>query len=472
MKSLQRKHYGAVLLAALILVLSGAVSPALALHPDLAMPETVEASHKACQELLRLGKKYRVEGLFTKEFEDGKSKCNRLDVALAVQMLTEKMAEKAAAEGAAAVDRDDLLFLSDLKEELRGEMLLVQSRAFQSRYGALGTSFHALTKNITLSGGLVGVLQGSFGNRPKDHADLVGRGDLVFNFKVAENTIAVVDVEATGGDGIDAHIPSFSQLNGVAGSTGDRVRFREAWLEHAAFDDRLIITAGKIDLTNYFDENNVANDENSQFLAGAFVNSAILGTPAIGPGIRLQAKLAEPLVFGFGYGSGNGDAADFFDHGFGIVELDCKHKIGELEGNYRAYGSLDGAAADGVKKLSQKDAFGFGFSVDQQFTDNLTLFGRYGWHEDHAYPTKSAWSAGFQYTGLIPQRKDDFVAFGYGQVLGDSASSQEKLLEGYYKAKISDQIAISPHFQFLINPLGNKQTDDVFVMGLRTQITF
>ena len=170
-------------------------------------------------------------------------------------------------------------------------MLQVGTRAFQSRNEDLGTSFTALTKNISLSGGLVGSMHGSIGNEPKDHADVVGRGDLVFNFKVGESTIAVIDVESTGGDGIDAHIANFSALNGVAGSTGDRVRFREAWVEHAAFKDRLILTAGKIDMSNYFDSNAVANDENGQFLAGAFVHSGVLGIPADGP----QHKNCAPV---------------------------------------------------------------------------------------------------------------------------------------------------------------------------------
>ncbi|WP_318258394.1 hypothetical protein [Geobacter anodireducens] len=37
----------------------------------------------------------------------------------------------------------------------------------------------------------------------------------------------MIDVEATGGNGIDTRVPSFSLLNAVAGSTGDTVRFRE-----------------------------------------------------------------------------------------------------------------------------------------------------------------------------------------------------------------------------------------------------
>lgn len=456
---------------------------AFAMHPELApIPEKVEVKHKACQDILRLANKYRVEGLFSKDFAEGKTSCTRMDLAAALVLLTEKMAQTAVKEGPAAVDRADLLLIADLKEDLRAEMLLANTRAFQQRNEELGTRLTPLTRNIALSGGLIGVVQGSLGNKPRDHADVVGRGDLIFNFKVGENTIAVIDVEATGGNGIDSKIATFSGLNGVAGATGDRVRFRQAWVEHTAWNDRLILTAGKIDLTNYFDANAVANDENSQFLSGGFVNSAVLGAPDIGPGARIQAKLAEPLIFSLGYGSGDADSADAFDHGFGIAQLDYKVRLAEREGNYRVYGSLDGALpvinpATGVpegNKLRQKNAFGFGFSLDQQITDTLTLFARYGQRDREAYTTRRAWSVGGELTGLLPGRKDDVLGFAYGQIqaAGAVADSQEKLAELYYKVQVTDRIAIAPVVQYLINPAGSISTDPVTALALRSQISF
>lgn len=456
-----------------LLALSGFACPAFALHPEFIVQEKVLSNHRACQEIMRIGKKYQVEGIFSKEFALGQCQLARLDVAVAVQMLTEKIAEKAAREGGGTIDREDLAILSDLKEELRGEMLLAQSRAFQTRYTELGTNLHALTKSITISGGMTGVLQGSEGNKPRDYSDAVGRADMVFNFKVGENTIAVIDVEATGGAGIDAHVGNYSILNNIPMAPSDTVRYRTAWVEHTAFNDRLVFTVGKIGLTDYFDNNSVANNETAQFLAGAFVNSAVLGAPSYGPGMRVNTRLCDRITFGIGYGSGDTTADNIFDHGFGIVELDYKLMTGNRAGNYRFYGSLDGAlpVAGGIKTV-KKNALGAGVSIDQQLTDQLTLFGRFGWHDEDVYLTRSAWSAGFQYVGLIPQRKDDLVGFGYGQVLINNATAQEKLLETYYKIKISDQLAISPHFQYLINPLADKSADNVFVASLRAQLIF
>lgn len=459
--------------ALFVLAFSSLACPAFALHPELVVPEKVVSSHTACREIMRIGKKYQVEGLFTKEFTDGQSQLDRLDVAVAVQMLTEKIAEKAAKEGAVAIDKEDLAILSDLKEELRGEMLLAQSRAFQTRYTEMGTNLHALTRNITISGGMTGVLQGSFGNKPKDFSDAVGRADMIFNFKVGDSTIAVIDVEATGGSGIDAHIGNYSILNNIPMAPTDTVRFRTAWVEHTAFNDRLVVTVGKIGLTDYFDNNGVANNETAQFLGGALVNSAVLGAPSYGPGIRVTARVGERFTLGIGYGSGDSTAANILDHGYGIVELGCKLKHRELEGNYRFYGSMDGAlpVAGGIK-IAKKNALGAGVSIDQQVTGQLTLFGRFGLHNEDAYLTKSAWSAGIQYAGLIPQRKDDLAGFGFAQVLVNNASAQEKLIEVYYRVKVSDQLAISPHFQYLINPLADKNADNVFVASVRGQLIF
>jgi len=455
--------------------------PSFALHPELQIPEKVEMKHDVCQIMSGIAKKYAIEGVFPKEFEEGKQCLNRVELAAALELITEKLAEKVVKEGAAAVAREDLQKLDEIREELRAEMLLVHTRTFQQRNETLGTLLHPLSKTISLSGQLVGVFQSTAGLKPRDHSAVVGRGDLVFNFKIGDNTTAVIDLSATGGDGLDPAIPSFGGLNGVAGSTGDRALFRQAWVEQSLFDDHLIATIGKIDLANYFDSNNVANDENSQFLSGAFVNAHALSMAKKGPGARLQLKLADPLVLGIGYGSGDASGAEIIDHGFGIAELDYKVKLHELEGNYRVYGAVDGALPDkddtgAVKpdsiKQKQKNAYNFGISIDQQVTDKLTLFGRFAQRERSVYLTSTSWSAGLQYTGLIPGRGDDVTAFAYGQISGRGMQEQEKQFECYYKIKAQEKVTISPIVQYLITPQGDPARSNVVVLGLRSQVNF
>lgn len=465
------------LLTALLLMFS-LHTPAFALHPELLVPERVEIKHAACQTMSAIAKKYGVTGVFPKDFEEGKQCLNRVELAASLLLMTEKLAELVIKDGALPVAKEDLDKLSDIREELRAEMLLVGTRTFQQRNESLGTQLYPLTKNISLSGQMVGVFQSSAGLKPRDHSAVVGRGDLVFSFRITDNTTAVIDLEATGGDGLDYKIPTFTGLNGVAGATGDRVRFRQAWVEHSLFNDDMLFTIGKIDLGNYFDNNAVANDENSQFLSGAFVSAHALSLPGIGPGARLQFRLSESLVLGIGYGSGNVDESgvptgtDILDHGFGIAEIDYKLKNGELEGNYRVYGACDGAKPDNFIKLQRKNAYNFGVSIDQQVTGRLAIFGRYAQREQGAYLTNRSWSAGLQYTGLIPGRTEDVAALAYGQIHGQGLQAPEKLLEWYYKIKIIEKIAVAPIVQYIITPLGDRDRDDSVVIGLRSQINF
>jgi carbohydrate-selective porin OprB len=465
------------LLTAMVLTFSLS-TPSFALNPELQVPDRVEMRHTACQNMSAIARKYGVTGVFSKEFEEGTQCLSRVELAASLVLITEKLAEKVIKDGATSVAKEDLEKLADIQEVLRAEMLLVGTRTFQQRNEALGTMLHPLTKNISLSGQMTGIFQSSAGLRPRDHSAVVGRSDLVFSFRVGDNTTAVIDLEATGGDGLDPKIPNFSGLNGVAGSTGDRARFRQAWVEHSLFNDDMLITIGKIDLGNYFDSNSVANDENAQFLSGAFVNAHALSLPGKGPGTRLQLKLADPLVLGIGYGSGNVDengeptGTDILNHGFGIAEIDYRLQLGELEGNYRVYGAIDGSLPDNFIKLKQKSAYNYGVSIDQQMTNKLTLFGRYAQRDSSIYKTSRSWSAGLQFTGLIPDRTEDVTAVAYGQIYGQRLGAQEKLLEWYYKIKATEKIGISPIVQYLITPQGDRSRDNVVVLGLRSQVNF
>lgn len=464
-----KKHLISLLAAALLTLLTGT---AFAAKPVYSVPQKVEHTMKACQDLAAIARKYNIDNVFPREFAEGKIGLTRVELAAALHLTNEKLAEKVVQDGGDAVAKSDLDILADIREELRAEMLLVGTRTFQQRNELLGTQLHPLTRTISMSGQLVGVFQSTAGYDTGGHAAFNGRGDLVFNFKLGDKTTAVINVDALTGDGIDPAIASFSSLNATADSTGGMARFRQAWVEHTMFDERLVGTIGKIDVANYFDNNAVANDENSQFLAGAFVNSHTLSLPDRGPGARLSAYICSFFQFSLAYASGDASGNDFLRNGFGIAQADLKLKFGEREGNYRLYGAIDGALPDGTVKRTQTNAFNAGISLDQQLTGSLSIFGRYGERDKNVYLTNRSWSAGLQYAGLIPGRDDDTFGLAYGQISGKWLSTREKLIEGYYSIKMNNKVSISPVAQYLIDPAGVKTTDKVLALGLRSLVSF
>lgn len=466
-----------VALHLLVVALLALAVPVFALHPETRIPDKVYAHDRSCKILLDTAAKYKIEGIFPKEFAEGKQRLSRIELAAYLHLMEEALAEKVVREGSGSVSREDLDRLGEIEEDLRSEMLLVRTRAFQTRNEGLGTNLHPLTKNISISGSLVGAFQNSAGNKKqRDGGDVVGRGDLVFDFKITDTTIAVVNIRAAGGNGIDSRIDNLGGLNGLATADGDNVRFYKAFLEQLLFDDRLIATVGKIDIADYFDTNSAANDESRQFLAGLFTNSPTLSLSVNGPGARMHVELGDMLTLGIGYGSSTGNGDRITANGYGIAGLDAKIRFGGLDGNYRFYGAVDAAKADGGSKLQEKNAYNTGVSIDQQLTDRLTLFARFSQRERNIYAASRSWSAGIQYAGPIPGRDNDTFGIAYGQIAGKGKylPAQEKLMETYYSVKLHEKVSLVPVYQLLIDPAGNQSGDygSVSILGLRSQITF
>ena len=127
----------------------------------------------------------------------------------------------------------------------------------------------------------------------------VGTIDLFAFSSFGKGNLAFINLQAVGGDGPSWHFNSFSGFHAGAGTTQsrdglDRVTILEAWTEFKI--KFAVITAGKIDLTNYFDPNSVANDEYSQFLSNGLVDSSSLAIPgwiahSLRPGGRLRSIL-------------------------------------------------------------------------------------------------------------------------------------------------------------------------------------
>ena len=141
--------------------------------------------------------------------------------------------------------------------------------------------------------------------------------------------------------------------------------------------------------------------------------------------------------------------------------------------------------------------YGFGYSVEQELTANLRVFGRFGWnegqHESFAYTeVDQTVEAGADYTGVRWHRPQDKVAIaavsnaikrdhqeylrlgGLGFLLGDGNLNygRENIVESYYTWHAWRGLFYSVDVQHISDPGYNRDRGPAWVGSVRTHVDF
>ncbi|MDO9464377.1 MAG: hypothetical protein Q7J67_03675, partial [bacterium] len=93
------------------------------------------------------------------------------------------------------------------------------------------------------------------------------------------NGRAFLHLEAGQGAGLEDNLTLYSNVNRDAGDSDAKVELTEFWYEQVLFMNKAVATFGKLDPTVDFDQNEVANDETTQFLGRIFRNSPTVEFP-------------------------------------------------------------------------------------------------------------------------------------------------------------------------------------------------
>ncbi len=313
--------------------------------------------------------------------------------------------------------------------------------------------------------------------------------------------LAYLHLNAGRSDGLNNDLSLYSNVNDDA-SDDENVGVTEFYYEQKLLKDKAVLTFGKLDPLSFFDNNNIANDETSQFLAHMFVNNAAIDFPSNGAGIRLGYSAYRWLELGYGVLDADGDWEKMGDNLFNIAEMNFKPNILGLEGNYRfSAWKNDGYHTKWMEpEQDKRSSYGFALSFDQRMNRALTLFCRYSWQNprvydpefttagDLNYSLEQAWSAGLQLEGMPWGREKDVLGMAVGQNIASKdyrqagqeldpqrLAKKEGRIEAYYKIQFNDYLSLSPDIQYIWNPFGRDVIDDddnIFVYGFRTQIDF
>jgi len=326
-----------------------------------------------------------------------------------------------------------------------------------------------------------------------DRTDSTWTADLEFS-KTFENCgLAFCHVEMGQGNGLDDdELNLFSCVNRDNGNSGSTLTVTELYYEAIFFDERLLVTGGKIDPTAYLDDNEIANDETAHFLSCIFRNASTIPFPDNNLGLRVGAEICDGLYLNTGILEADGDFEDIFDRTFGFIQLAYSPDFIERPGTYRVYGWYDTQQHDLLEESisgqprKREDNHGFGVSFDQEVLDSTTLFGRFGWADESVSNIEYAWSSGLQINGDLWHRENDYFGVAVGQNIpgmqlekSGATNHKEGQLEVYYNWQIYDHLAISPHLQIVWNPNGVADEDvgagsdsTVTILGLRSQLDF
>ena len=294
---------------------------------------------------------------------------------------------------------------------------------------------------------------------------------------------------------------------------------------------RLEFRVGKMGLPDTFDLNSIGTDSHLQFLNwttdnnGAYDYAADTRGYTYGAiteyddkdwsaryGVALMPTVANGIDMDWNLKRASGQNVEFeWRHGLlgSLVSPDRKGVVRALGyvnhahmGLYRDAVKAYLAGKDKTPDITLHETFGavkygFGLNAEQELTDNLRVFGRFGWnegqHESFAYTeVDQTVSFGGDYAGRRWGRANDKVGLafdsnainrdhqeylklgGLGFILGDGRLNyvREDILEGYYNLHTWRGVYYALDAQYITHPGYNQDRGPVLVESVRMHVDF
>ena len=294
---------------------------------------------------------------------------------------------------------------------------------------------------------------------------------------------------------------------------------------------RLELRAGKMSLPDVFDLNSVGTDSHLQFMNWTVDNNGAYDYAADTRGYTFAAiaeyddknwsaryggalmpTVANGIDLDWNVGRASGQNVEFeWRHGL-LGKLMGPERRGTVRalsyvnhahmGLYRAANLAYLKGTDATPDITKHATFGavkygFGLNAEQEVTDNLRVFGRFGWnegqHESFAYTEVDqtvelggdfagrGWGRANDKIGLafvsnaIKRDHQEYLKLGgLGFLLGDGKLNyaREDILEGYYNVHVWRGVFYALDSQFVEHPGYNQDRGPVVVESVRMHVDF
>ena len=301
---------------------------------------------------------------------------------------------------------------------------------------------------------------------PNSGAYALASADLFFTAGIAQNTLFFADIVGLSGAPPDSEIGTLTLINGYTARLVEQnsLNLREAWLRTEVFKNRLALTAGRLDLTNYFDANAFANDESTQFISDALVNNQMLGLAVNGVGAATEFDAKNGFRLKFGFQQSSTEPTSLGDSLFTLSEVGYTFTPFALpEGTYRVWFRTDNSEPDVIRK-------GFGLSFDQKISPAVGLFARYGQAQNDLGDDRF-YSAGVSFQHGFILNPEDTWGVGYAN-MNLETGEREHLVEGYYNLLLTEKLRLSFHLTGVVDTPESGDKFGYIFPGIRFQAAF
>lgn len=239
------------------------------------------------------------------------------------------------------------------------------------------------------------------------------------------------------------------------------------------FSGKLSFIAGIIDVTDYLDVYGLINPW-THFSNLQFSTNPTIPAPNQGMGAALGAMITDNIYMIGSIADTNGDPTnqdDSIDSFFDDNEYFTHFEIGLVSSFERRY--FDNVHitiwhADERKAAGTPDDWGIAFSAAKFIGDSVMPFFRAGYADDITALLEATIATGI---GYFKQNNSDLFAIGFAWGRpADNSLDDQYTVEMFYRLQLSQNIAISPDIQLLINPALNPDEDIIAVFGLRGRV--
>lgn len=286
--------------------------------------------------------------------------------------------------------------------------------------------------------------------------------------------------------------------------------------------DRLVLTVGKISVSDIFDTISYAHDPRSDFMNWSLVDAGSFDYAADAWGYTYGAAAEwyrgnwtlRAGLFDLSKVPNSTDLDSTFEQFQTVYELEHRHEIANQPGKLAVVGFLSrgrmGRYDDAIAFAQQNGTTpstadarryasrsGVNVNFEQQLVPNIGFFARAGYASGNVEPFEftdidRTASAGFSFNGKLWDRPDDAVgiaavvngisdahqaylnAGGLGILVGDGRlphPGPEQILETYYSLPVGAW-RLTADYQLVINPAYNRDRGPVSIIGARLRTQF